>query len=141
MTDSCSVRSRLPADTRAPSMARSLLDRAGCTGQHAGVRDRARLLVSELVTNAVRHGAAPVSIEIACDRSAALAVRVTDGGRGRPALRSSTGGASALDRHGGWGLVLVDLLSDEWGVDEAAPGKTVWFRLHRLRASPIRPPR
>lgn len=128
MTHSCSVRSRLPADTSAPSVARALLDRADCGLRTAGLRDRARLVVSELVTNAVRHGAAPLSIEIACDRCTALAVRVSDGGRGRPASRLSAAGGRAP---GGWGLVLVDLLSDEWGVEDAAPGKTVWFRLHR----------
>ncbi len=124
---SCSVRSPLPVDSRAPALARALLDRACCEEHHGGVRGPARLLVSELVTNALRHGAAPITVEVGCERGAGVSVRVSDEGPSRPVLRRPV--AAHRGARGGWGLVFVDLLSDAWGVDEAEFGKTVWFRL------------
>lgn len=83
---------------------------------------RARLLVSELATNAVRHGSG--RIELALEPTArGLRVTVSDeGGTGRPTPR--TPGAD-----GGFGLHLLADLSDRWG--EGAAGTTIWFEVDR----------
>ena len=81
------------------------------------------LIVSELVTNAVRHGSGPVTLHLT-DGSYGLQIEVDDDGPGQPVL---------LDQDpltpGGQGLHLVEALSARWGVDRHALGKTVWFRV------------
>ena len=86
-------------------------------------RDVARLVLSELVTNAVRQGdgAVRVTLEVADD---SLLIEVFDSGHRLPTLSES-----AVDSPGGRGLHLVDTVSDEWGVREDLDGKAVWCRL------------
>lgn len=81
------------------------------------------LLVSELVTNAVRHGGPPIELELSCDDAHALQVR--DAGPGEPSPATAD-----LDGEHGRGLAITSILSDAWGVEPTPPGKTVWFRLH-----------
>ena len=86
-----------------------------------------RLLVSEVVTNAVRHaGLDPHDhIVLRFDKSSdSLRVEVADRGDGfDPGPRQPD-----LMRAGGWGLYLVEQLAERWGVDSAA-GTVVWFEL------------
>ena len=90
------------------------------------VEDRAECLVSELVTNSVRHaGLRPsesVVLELAVsDRSFRAAV--TDPGPGfSPSAASRPGPPSH------WGLFLLDRMSDRWGI-ERADGTRVWFEI------------
>lgn len=92
-----------------------------------------RLLVSELVTNSVRHsGTHPpdsVGLEVAVDRGT-IRVEVRDGGSGfEPRPRES-------DRNmpGGWGLYLVERLADRWGVARNHFTR-VWFEIDLGRAA------
>jgi anti-sigma regulatory factor (Ser/Thr protein kinase) len=87
----------------------------------------AELLVSELVTNAVQHGRPTVSLWLR-RAPALIGVSVADEGDQLPALPGQLPQASAS---AGRGLLIVDRLSDEWGVSvhDPPPGKTVWFRL------------
>ena len=86
--------------------------------------DTATLLVSELVTNAVRHAEAPVGVSVLHDDHC-LRVAVSDGGCGCwPHLVDPD-----LDAEGGRGLWLVDRLASSWGVSTQAHGKAVWFVL------------
>jgi anti-sigma regulatory factor (Ser/Thr protein kinase) len=84
-----------------------------------------RLLVSELVTNCVRHGRAGDADQIvlrAQVRSGVLSVEVADRGPGfapRPPERD-------LEDPSGWGLFLVDRLADRWGVATGEETR-VWF--------------
>ncbi len=74
--------------------------------------DDVTLIVSELVTNAVRHGSGE-AIEIALSVDGVVKVDVRDeGGDTVPAIRHQTDDG----RPGGWGLVLVDRIAREWGV-------------------------
>jgi serine phosphatase RsbU (regulator of sigma subunit) len=84
-------------------------------------RDDAELVVAELVTNAVLHGSAPVTLRIRRDPDV-VRVEVHDTGRQRPfAVR---GGPDAMT---GRGLALVGSLSRDWGVDPTPDGgKVVW---------------
>jgi anti-sigma regulatory factor (Ser/Thr protein kinase) len=86
-----------------------------------------RLLVTELVTNSVKHtGARTVELTVLVGNSSVL-TEVTDAGPGfNPA---KTGSPS--DGHTGWGLFLVERLAERWGVDKAGGATKVWFELRR----------
>jgi anti-sigma regulatory factor (Ser/Thr protein kinase) len=86
-----------------------------------------RLLVTELVTNSVRHaGADGVMLNVLVG-SSTVRTEVSDAGPGfDPALT----GRPARD-HTGWGLFLVERLSQRWGVNQANGGTKVWFELRR----------
>ncbi len=86
--------------------------------------DDAQLLVSELVTNAVSYGAAPLTVEVDCVGTHGLYVAVSDAGPGRPCWVDA-----GLLGTGGRGVALVDMLSAQWGVIDTQTGKRVWFRL------------
>jgi anti-sigma regulatory factor (Ser/Thr protein kinase) len=82
------------------------------------------LLVSELVTNAMRHGGAPIRL-IADLTPSGVRVEVYDGNCDAfPAVRDI-----APDAPGGRGLRLVDALADRWGTLESGDGKCVWFEI------------
>jgi anti-sigma regulatory factor (Ser/Thr protein kinase) len=86
-----------------------------------------RLLVTELVTNSVRHtGADSLTLRVAISRSAVL-TEVADTGPGfdRECVDQSA------DENTGWGLFLVQRLADKWGVKHDGPSKRVWFELRR----------
>jgi anti-sigma regulatory factor (Ser/Thr protein kinase) len=83
------------------------------------------LLVSELVTNAMRHGGEPIRL-VADLTASGLRVEVYDGNSDAvPAIRDIR-----PDAPGGRGLRLVDALADRWGTTEVAgDGKFVWFEI------------
>jgi anti-sigma regulatory factor (Ser/Thr protein kinase) len=88
-----------------------------------------RLLVTELVTNGVRHGSSergPVCMAVTLGEQK-VRVEVSDGGRGfsPPAAPMPHG-----DGSGGWGLQLVDRVASSWGVEIDA-STCVWFELAR----------
>ncbi|MET9761181.1 SpoIIE family protein phosphatase [Streptomyces sp. NPDC006372] len=77
------------------------------------------LVVSELVTNAIRHAEPPIQLRLIHDT--ALICEVSDGGNTAPHLRR----ARTYDE-GGRGLLLVAQLTDRWGTRQSATGKTIW---------------
>ena len=83
------------------------------------------LLVSELVTNAMRHGGEPIRL-VADITPSGIRVEVYDGNSDAfPAIRDIR-----PDAPGGRGLRLVDALADRWGTTEVAgSGKCVWFEI------------
>src|SRR4051794_26493508 len=87
-----------------------------------------QLLVSEVVTNAVRHGGARhgenVDLRIALTGTH-VRLEVRDPG---PGFHDITPELPATDRGGGYGLYLVDLYADTWGVS-GSEGTCVWFEL------------
>lgn len=115
----------LPKSALAPAAARQIIDRLERLRPDVAVN--ARLLVSELVANAVRHvrrdGHIGMQVEV---RDDALHVEVLDPGAGFvPQARHTESPLGS-----GWGLHLVDELSDRWGVDGGAPTR-VWFEIDR----------
>ena len=86
-----------------------------------------RLLVTELVSNSVRHTAADsVTLSVAIGKSAVL-TEVADTGPGfDPQCIEQSGNDDT-----GWGLFLVQRLADRWGVRHDGPSKRVWFELRR----------
>jgi len=87
------------------------------------VCDDAVLIISELVTNALRHGLGDIVVRASID-DAALAMSVTDNGVELPVLREVQ-----RDRVGGVGLQIVERLATAWGVAPFPGGKTVWVTL------------
>ena len=86
--------------------------------------DVAVLLTSELVTNAIKHGAGgPVRLGIQCTRDQ-LRVEVHDTSPSLPVLMDT-----AVDATDGRGLVLVAALSAKWGAYRTPAGKVVYFTL------------
>ncbi|KEG43888.1 SpoIIE family protein phosphatase [Streptomyces althioticus] len=77
------------------------------------------LVVSELVTNAIRYGESPIRVRLIRDRT--LICEVTDSSSTSPHLRR----AHAFDE-GGRGLLLVAQLTQRWGSRQADGGKTIW---------------
>ncbi|MFF7735144.1 SpoIIE family protein phosphatase [Streptomyces sp. NPDC007984] len=77
------------------------------------------LVVSELVTNAIRHAEPPVTLRLIHDST--LICEVSDGGSTAPHLRR----ARSYDE-GGRGLLLVAQLTERWGTRQGATGKTIW---------------
>lgn len=91
-----------------------------------GMSDTLKLLVSEVVTNAVRHGSHQEPLEVHATWNSVVRVEVCDHGAGfTPAPR-----LGAVDEPGGFGLYLVGQLADSWGV-ETNDGTTVWFVIRR----------
>jgi anti-sigma regulatory factor (Ser/Thr protein kinase) len=86
-----------------------------------------RLLVTELVTNSVKHAATDsVELKVLVGRSVVW-VEVLDEGPGfEPSPRSS----DSRDE-GGWGLFLVERLANRWGVAREGSATRVWFELLR----------
>ena len=87
-----------------------------------------RLLVTELVTNGVRHGSArgPVTVSVAA-HDHCVRVEVSDCGRG---FSPPEAPMPRADGSGGWGLQLVDRVASRWGV-KVADKTCVWFELAR----------
>lgn len=79
----------------------------------------AELIISELVTNAVRHGSPPLRLRLVLDRT--LTCEVLDGGTAAPHLRH----AKTVDE-GGRGLFITAQLARTWGTRYSDRGKTIW---------------
>lgn len=79
----------------------------------------AQLIVSELITNALRYGAPPIELRLIHDRT--LTCEVRDSGPAAPHLRH----ARVVDE-GGRGLFIVSQLAQAWGIRFTPSGKTVW---------------
>ncbi|MEU2420208.1 SpoIIE family protein phosphatase [Streptomyces sp. NPDC007851] len=86
------------------------------------------LVVSELVTNAVRYGDGPIALRLI--RDASLICEVSDGSSTAPHLRR----ARVYDE-GGRGLLLVAQLAERWGSRQTPTGKTIWAELPLHAAS------
>ncbi len=118
----------LPMTAASAAAAREFARASGCTEHAAQVLDDALLLISELVTNSIRYGGPTIVLSVECDGGGGLKVRVRDGSDRVPQQRQAS-----ADDETGRGLMLVDLLSDAWGIepvkDEHGVGKAVWFEL------------
>jgi len=114
---------RLPATARSVPEARRhivvVLEQWG----YNGLVETARLLTSELVTNAVLHARTEMTVTVE-DSDSGVRIAVTDSSPVPPSLRRHSTTATT-----GRGLRLLNQLAREWSVDENAGGKTVWFTL------------
>jgi hypothetical protein len=115
-----------------PAVARAYSDHVlaekGCSDD---VRADARLVVSELVTNAVLHARTTIELNVFVGDDA-LRIEVSDQGRDRPQIW-------AHDGTSGRGLPILEALVQSWGVLDLGSGKTVWCEM-TLPASSAGPP-
>jgi anti-sigma regulatory factor (Ser/Thr protein kinase) len=116
----------LPADTSTPGAARTALGEKGLSVP-ASVLPDLQLLVSELVTNSVRHA------DLAPGQRIELRVRVAPG-TVRVEVEDPGPGFTPMPRRPGdrrdegWGLYLVEHIADRWGVVDGPPA-VVWFEI------------
>lgn len=126
--------SEFVADRFAPAGARHFVRQRLAANGRDSLGDVAALLVSELVTNAVRHGRSGGWVSVDCS-GPVVRIEVADYGPGSP--RRGDPGPEDL---GGRGLLIVESLATAWGVralrDEShgdarrvSAGKIVWFEL------------
>jgi anti-sigma regulatory factor (Ser/Thr protein kinase) len=109
----------IPADPAYVSRARTL---AGEQLEAWGLAESSfvtELVVSELVTNAIRYGSPPIHLRLI--RDATLICEVSDGSSTAPHMRR----ARIFDE-GGRGLLLVAQLTQRWGTRHSTAGKTIW---------------
>lgn len=104
-------------------MARSFVAEVLANSPAVECADTARLLVSELVTNALLHAHTHVEVVVRVD-AATVRVEVHDAGERLPYLLAEPG-----DTLAGRGLHIVQSLAADWGADPREDGKAVWFEL------------
>jgi anti-sigma regulatory factor (Ser/Thr protein kinase) len=118
---------RLAATAAAPAAARAALTAWMAGHVSATLLADAQLLVSELVSNSVRHADAPRHAGVSVSarlRDDALRLEVGDPGTSGSIVL----GAPDVQRGGGFGLHVVDVLARRWGVNRDA-GTRVWAEL------------
>jgi anti-sigma regulatory factor (Ser/Thr protein kinase) len=119
----------LAPEPEAPARARECVAHACAQWGVEHVLNEARLVVSELVTNAVKHAGSGIELQLML-RDAFLHVRVRDGSSAPPVMPPESPSSAV----GGRGLKLVDLYASGWGSLSGAGGKVVWAT---LRVRPI----
>lgn len=116
----------LPANAEAAGIARRFV---GDNSDHIreDLVEDAQLLVSEIVSNAVRHGRPDVTLRVRL-HPPGIGITVADKGADLPTLPTQPPDGT---QSSGRGLLIVDALASAWGVtpNQPPPGKAVWFDL------------
>ncbi|MFI0539945.1 ATP-binding protein [Streptomyces sp. WSLK1-3] len=115
-----------PADPGAVRAARTAVRDRLAAWHLDGLADIAALLVSELVTNSLRHATGPIGVRLVRPGGVGgvLLVEVSDPLPDPPRER-----VADPDDESGRGLLLVAHAADRWGTRPGTAGKTVWFEL------------
>ncbi len=113
----------LGASNQAPSLARRFVTRALERWELQSELDVVELLVAELVTNSILHARSDVEVSVAilADR---IRVAVLDSSREPPVRREPR-----LEDTSGRGLLMLDALAADWGMEFVPGGKSVWFEV------------
>ncbi|QKV91843.1 SpoIIE family protein phosphatase [Streptomyces sp. NA02950] len=109
----------LPSDPATVSAARSWAAHQLAAWSLEDASFVTELVVSELVTNAIRHAEGPIQLRLIRDRT--LICEVSDASNTAPHMRRAR-----LSDEGGRGLLLVAQLTQRWGTRHAREGKTIW---------------
>ena len=114
----------IDCDARAPAIARRAVGELSADVDPAVIRD-AQLLVSEVVTNSIKHSGSddPIHLRV-WERSTGLKIEVADGGFGFEPAEPTDPGVG----EGGRGLLILEALADRWGTTYDARAR-VWFEL------------
>ncbi|GGW71316.1 histidine kinase [Streptomyces lucensis JCM 4490] len=113
------ARWRVPSDPAAVSELRGSVTRQLAEWELDELAFTTELVLSELVTNAIRYGRGPIGVRLLRERT--LICEVSDGSTTSPHLRY----AASTDE-GGRGLFLVAQLAERWGTRYTAHGKIIW---------------
>jgi anti-sigma regulatory factor (Ser/Thr protein kinase) len=117
------VSTRLPRTAASAPAARRFVTDTLRTWRLSGAAPTVELLVCELVTNAMLHAGSSVDVRLERRRQR-LRVEVTDSSTALPRRQE---GGYASEAMGGRGIMLIEELADDWGVDRGASGgKVVW---------------
>jgi anti-sigma regulatory factor (Ser/Thr protein kinase) len=111
-------------DLLAPRQARAFVASFLRAWGLADLVERAELLTSEVVTNAIVHAHSPVRLVVEA-HSSSVVVEVKDSAQTQVVAE----GEEVAEADRGRGMVLVDALSDRWGWWKEEGGKVVWFAL------------
>jgi anti-sigma regulatory factor (Ser/Thr protein kinase) len=133
MVDTSPVLIELPPTPDAVALARRFVSEHG-DGLDPELVEDAELLVSELVTNAIKHGKPAILLRVRSEPPG-IGVEVTDEGPEEPVISSDE---PAYDQHSGRGLRMVAAVASAWGVrrPEDGQGKIVWFTLQPSASAP-----
>ncbi|MBV2354113.1 PAS domain S-box protein [Streptomyces sp. J2-1] len=115
----------LAPDPRSVREAREFLTRTLTAWDATSRADDARLLLSEILTNAVLHAGGPIRLDM-CRTDTELTIEVSDTSPQLPRPRRA-----AEDEESGRGLLLVRAVADDWGIRPTDEGKTTWFSLRQ----------
>ena len=120
---------RIDAQPDGPAHARRIVAHELAPVVPKTLLDDIKLMVSELVTNGVRHGRRQPEAPITLDLRVGSDVRcaVTNKGNGVPVT-------AAVDGYASWGLRLIAALSERWGMERTRDGTRVWFETSPLHA-------
>ncbi len=125
-----SVVFRLTERVGAAGRARTFAARTLADWAYAGRHDDVILVVSELVSNAIKYGRGLPVLRLT-GRADGVRIEVGDDDPTAPALREP-------GRSGGWGLHLIEWLGGRWGVTVGAAGKVVWSELSAAAVPVVR---
>lgn len=112
----------LPAEPSVVALARELACEGLAAWHQQEAAFTAELVVSELVTHAIRYGSPPIHLRLI--RDTALILEVSDASGPAPHLRRAR-----LSDEGGRSLLIVAQLSQRWGSRHTRTGKTIWAEL------------
>jgi anti-sigma regulatory factor (Ser/Thr protein kinase) len=115
---------KLPRAEAAPAVARHTLRRSYADRVDPDLLGDAELLVSELASNALRHGRGQITLRARLDDDRLLVEIIDEGSGFERALRHRD-----FEDVGGWGLEIVEDVASRWGVHEGTTH--VWFELER----------
>jgi anti-sigma regulatory factor (Ser/Thr protein kinase) len=113
----------LPSSVDAPGTARQFVRDTLATSGLNGAGEVVELLTSEVVTNAVQHADSRMRLRV-IRRPTTVRVEVDDESNKIPERHVADSAAE-----GGRGMLLIEALATEWGVDFRDTGKTVWFEV------------
>jgi PAS domain-containing protein/anti-sigma regulatory factor (Ser/Thr protein kinase) len=109
----------VPSDPARVAGVRAAVARQLAVWELGDVAFTTELILSELITNAIRYATGPIRVRLLCDRS--LICEVSDTSSTSPHLRYA-----ATTDEGGRGLFLVSQFADRWGTRYTAEGKVIW---------------
>jgi two-component sensor histidine kinase len=112
----------LPPSPTAPGVIRGWVDDRVAPAVSDSATTALKLVLTELVTNAIVHGAGEVTVRARVDADALFVEVIDKGTRSVPAIRDA-------GDDGGWGLQIVQALSRRWGVYDGST--QVWAELPR----------
>ena len=116
---------KIEPEPEGPAKARRIIAEELASRVPASVLDDVTLMVSELVTNGIVHGSVksedPVVLDLLVNGH--IRCRVLDHGQG-------FAGGGRRQGPGGWGLQVVEQLSDRWGMQYSPQQTEVWFERH-----------
>src|SRR4051794_7926760 len=119
------ARTELEATPASAGLAREFVRDLLAAWDCDGHEDVALLLTSELVSNAVRHAASRLGLDVCAEPEIDLVrIEVRDADERLPVVR-----APEPDADGGRGMFLVEALARRWGAEPERGGKVVWFEL------------